>query len=780
MNSVSRGSSPSEPGSEALAVMAAVRFARILRHRKHYMILALVATLSLGALYYFAKQKVYLASASLLITHNGADVLANAANPTGPRDSLIPTYEKLFSSAVVVEGALQRVHAMPPNLKIDFAGLAGADWPEALRRNLNASALRRTDIIEITFRSKSPQAGKAVVRAVVDSYLDFMEKYHKDASVETVEILENERTQIEERLTAKQEEQLEVMHRVRDLGLSSDSSVVHPAVQRVIRLNETLVEVQETRLRLQAKLAAIQNAIRQGQDLQQHLIGLDPTVGRELMLNGLGLTPEATAAITKVEQKLIDDRAKLTRLNRHLGSAHPEVIEAAEAISNAEEYLAACHSSVNQRLAHIQDGQLGPLLLSMVEQQFADAQAHEQEVAEQYARSEEEAVGLSDRRAELQIVENEIHRLRSLHETLLNRIANVDVNQYKSDVRVAVVSEATASDRPVSPKLATVLMLCLASGIGGGTALVYALDLLDDRFRSPEELSEQLGLPLLAMVSRLPSAAGNGVETLQLHVDPTAVESEAFRTLRTTLNLAGEDRDRMAITSSQPSDGKTTVLTNLAVAYAQAGKRTLLIDADMRRPGLSKLLEVRGKGGLADVLRGSDEVSSMCRKFVRSTGVEGLDVLPCGTRPPDPAELLGRTRMADLVAWTDDAYDQILIDCPPVLAASDAALVGHLVDAVILVVKPEENPRRAVLRAAGSLGSLGINVAGVVANFMGDGKSGGYYGYGTEYGYGYGEDYSDEDYAHEHVQPEERVTPVAEPVRHGNRDEAPFFRRRAS
>ena len=773
MNSVSRASSPSEPGSEALAVMAAVRFARILRHRKHYMVLALVATFSLGTLYYLAKPKVYLATASLLITHNGADVLANAANPTGPRDSLIPTYEKLFSSAIVIDGALQRIHEMPPELKIDFASVAGPDWPTALRRNLTASALRRTDIIEISYRSKSPEAGRAVVRAVVDSYLDFMEQYHKDASVQTVEILDNERKDIEARLTAKQQQLLAVMHRVRDLGLGEDSNVVHPAVQRVLRLNETLVQVQENRLRLQAKLAAIENSVRSGGDLRQHLISVDPDVGRELVLNGLGLTPEITAAIGRVEQKLIDDRAKLTTLNRHLGSAHPRVLEAQEAIHNAEQYLAAAHASINQRLSHIETDQLGPMLLSMVRQQLADAQAHEYEVSEQYARSEEEAIGLSDRRAELQIVETEIQRLRSLHETLLNRIANVDINTDKTDVRVAVVSEAAASDKPVSPRLATVVLLCLAGGLGGGSVLVYVMDLMDDRFRSPEELSEQLGLPLLAMVSRLPSVEGTGLETLQLHVDPTAVESEAFRTLRTTLNLADEDRDRVAITSSEPSDGKTTVLTNLAVAYAQAGKRTLLIDADLRRPGLSKLLGVRGHGGLADVLRDTEEIGSACRKYIRATGIERLDVLPCGSRPPDPAELLGRTRMGDLIAWTDDAYDQILIDCPPMLAASDAALVGHLVDAVILVVKPEDNPRRAVLRAAGSLASLGINVAGVVANFIGDGANGGYYGYG-EYGYSYKEDYPEEDDLHDD---EEEAASTIGTLRPAEDAPAPYYRR---
>ncbi len=745
MNSVLRGPSPPEPGSEALAVLAALRFLRMLRHRMQYMVLALVAFGLLGGFYYLAKSKVYRATSSLLITHSGADVLANPANPTGPRDSLIPTYEKLITSELVVNDALQRLQEAPAALKVDFADHPAKEWPDVLRKNLGATAQRRTNIIDISYRSKAPEAGEAVVRAVVDSYLDFMEKHHKDASAQTVEILDNERVEIEQRLADRQAELLDVMHRVRDLGLGNETNVIHPAVQRVTRLNETLVEVQKERVHLQGTLSAVRTAIARGDDLRQHLLTVAPEIGRELMLHGMGLSPQNADAVNKVEQKLLDDRARLAMLNRHLGSAHPDVAEVTESIRNAELYLASCRASVNQRLSHVQDDQLGPLLLAMVEQKLADASAHERELFAQYERSEAEAVGLSGRRAELQIVENEIQRLRSLHEVLLNRIANVDMNQDRSDVNVAVVSEPSASDKAIAPKLATVLAICLVGGIGGGAVLVYIIDLLDDRFRSPEELSDQLGLPLLAMVGKLPATDGSGADAVHLHVDPTAVESEAFRTLRTTLSLAGESRERIAITSSQPSDGKTTVITNLAVAFAQAGKKTLLIDADLRRPGLSKLLEMRGQGGLSDVLRPGEDIGEACRKQIQWTGIEGLDVLPCGSRPADPAEALGRARMAELIAWTEGVYDQILIDCPPMLAASDAALVGRLVDAVILVVKPAENPRRAVLRSAGVLSTMHVNVAGVVANFMGDAGSGSYYGYGADFGYGYGTSYDDEE-----------------------------------
>ncbi len=200
---------------------------------------------------------------------------------------------------------------------------------------------------------------------------------------------------------------------------------------------------------------------------------------------------------------------------------------------------------------------------------------------------------------------------------------------------------------------------------------------------------------------------------------------------------------RLAVTSSEPSDGKTTVLANLAVSYAHAGKRTLLIDADLRRPGMTKLFQLRGTDGVSNILRGRDDVSAMANTNTQETGIEGLQVLASGPKPPNPGELLSGDRFLDLVAWAEANYDQVLVDCPPVMAASDAAIVGRLVDGMVLVVQPQKNHRRIVLRAAEQLQAMRVNVLGTVVNRV---DESGEYGYGYGYGYGeeYGADYDDE------------------------------------
>ena len=191
------------------------------------------------------------------------------------------------------------------------------------------------------------------------------------------------------------------------------------------------------------------------------------------------------------------------------------------------------------------------------------------------------------------------------------------------------------------------------------------------------------------------------------------------------------------VSSPEPGDGKTTVLANLAVAYAQADKKTLLIDADLRRPGLTNLMNLRGMTGLSELLRSDGDIAQLAAAHIQPSGMKGLDILPCGPRPSNPGELLGSPRFSQLLAWAETAYDQILVDSPPAMATSDAALIGRLVDGAVLVVQPAKNRRRLVIRLVENLAVLKIPVLGLVVNRVGSSNEQGYYNYYSGYGYGY-------------------------------------------
>ena len=370
------------------------------------------------------------------------------------------------------------------------------------------------------------------------------------------------------------------------------------------------------------------------------------------------------------------------------------------------------------------------------------ARKEEEILQARFEEARAEAVSLTGQLAQIEMLERDVKRLNDMNDVLLNQIASLDLKQNGQDVRVAVIEDPVAATTPVSPQLRVVLLLVVFGGLLASLGLVTLLDVLDDRFRSVEEMQSRLGLPLLTMVQRLESPESVGLQALVTHATPTSTASESFRTLRTAITLTHTDARQIVVTSAEPGDGKTTTLANLAVCYAQAGKRTLLIDADLRRPGLTALMDMRGPQGLSEVLRSDDDIGQMAAAHVRSSGMAGLDVLPSGPRPSDPAELLSGPRLSQLLAWAETVYDVILIDSPPTLATTDTAIIGRLVDGVILVVQPTKNRRRLVTRVVERLDLMKISVLGLVVNRTGSEEDHNYYGYHS-YGYGYGSGYGE-------------------------------------
>ena len=725
---------PSE-NTTAEAIHAASRFLRVLQYRKWYLIGAMVVSALFATIYFFTTKFTYEATSSLLITQN-THVWNASTTQDGNQQALIPTYEQLFHSNIVLNGAVQKVLQLPEFAHVDFLSVPPDRWIDVLSENLVAKATRQTNIIKLVYRSNEAAAAKAVLSAVVDSYLEFIEKNHKDNSVQIVKILEKERKEIQTALEQKKSHLLEMKRSAREFGLREDGTILHPTVQRVVRINETLIDVQKERLQSQATLSSVREAVRQGRDLRQHFSRIEPGLGAQLLANTLGLNPQSIQLLNDIEQKMITDQAKLVAWRMHFGPTHPEIIQLEESIARAQQYRNEYLEYSDHHSNSLQNDRLGVLLVSMLEERLLETKRHEKDLLRQYAALESEAVKLNDRLFALQMVEHDVERLNKHHDALLDNITNLDIGQNRSDLRVAVVSDPTLPSAPVSPRLAFVALIASLGGFGLGIVLVYVVDILDDRFRSPDEMTDQMGIPLLAVVRDMPANDSQGIDSIQTYVSPDDSASEAFRTLRTTLAFSDDDTTCLAITSSQPGDGKTTIVSNLATTFALAGKRTLLIDADLRRPGLTRLLDKRGPGGLSVVLRSTGEITKSCQDLILPTGIDGLDLLACGPRPSDPAELLASSRMGDVIGWAESVYDQVLIDCPPIMAAPDAAIVGKVTHGVVLVVQPEKNHRRLVLRATENIRSLNVKMLGVVANRIANSKTG-YYGHDYSYTYGY-------------------------------------------
>jgi capsular exopolysaccharide synthesis family protein len=268
-----------------------------------------------------------------------------------------------------------------------------------------------------------------------------------------------------------------------------------------------------------------------------------------------------------------------------------------------------------------------------------------------------------------------------------------------------------------------------------GIGLAFVREYMDKRLHSSDQIEHLYGLPTIARVPALPLGNGTGVRgrALVTLTQAHSVGAESFRNLRTNVRFvrAGEGATEMVVTSPAPQEGKSITSANLAIALAQQGMKTLLIDGDMRRSVQHLQFGLELSPGLSDILADG----RIMAEALRPTDVEHLHVLPAGPHPPNPAELVGSPRMEKLLEALRGQYDSIVIDSPPMLAVTDASVLGPKTDGVILVVRAERTDRDAISLAVQQLRHVGARLLGVVVN---DAKPDGpYYAYYRKY---YGED----------------------------------------
>jgi succinoglycan biosynthesis transport protein ExoP len=298
-----------------------------------------------------------------------------------------------------------------------------------------------------------------------------------------------------------------------------------------------------------------------------------------------------------------------------------------------------------------------------------------------------------------------------------------------SQVSVSVLRDATVSETPISPNTPLNLIFGMLVGLAAGLGIAILRELLDTRVRGERDVAAITPAPIIGGISFDSSAVD---KPLIVQDDPRSVRAEAFRTLRTNLQfLEVESGGRsFVITSSIPSEGKTTTSANLAIALADSGAQVVIIDGDLRRPKLASYMGLEGAVGLTDVLISRTELADALQPWGRGN----LVVLPAGTVPPNPSELLGSRAMASLIQTLEAEFDVVLIDLPPLLPVTDAALVSKLTRGALVVVAAGRTHKGELAGAIATLENVGANVAGVILTMLPT-KGPDAYGYGR-YGYG--------------------------------------------
>ena len=357
------------------------------------------------------------------------------------------------------------------------------------------------------------------------------------------------------------------------------------------------------------------------------------------------------------------------------------------------------------------------------EQQSSRFAASKLSLEQELATIEAEIAGLEAQLSPSSTVEQRLTELRAAHSSVLSTYEELRIAEVQSLSNVIIDEQATWPVEPVRPRLALNVVLAGLSGAMLAVAVVLLIEYLDDTLKSPADVARYLKLPTLAPI---PILRHIDKDLLVVASQPRSPGAEAFRALRTNIQYASIDRPvrSIVVTSSRERDGKTVIASNLAAAIAQAGKKVILIDSDLRRPALTKSFHLREREGLTDALF----LPNFEQLLTWSSQIDNLKIMPSGSIPPNPAELIGSERLQALLEFMKQHVDFIIFDSPPLLAVTDAALLSARVDGVVLVVNAGKTRKDESMRAVESLQKVGANILGVVVNKMG-GRSTGYYNY---------------------------------------------------
>ncbi len=342
-----------------------------------------------------------------------------------------------------------------------------------------------------------------------------------------------------------------------------------------------------------------------------------------------------------------------------------------------------------------------------------------------------------EEKAERDRLETVLTEYNKTYASLLQSYESVRLAEASSTSNVVQVENAFPAETPIRPRTVRNTALGVVMGLMLGIGLIYLIDIMDDTL-SAEDVNRQLGLPVLGVIAR--HQVENGIPVVKNQ--PRSPVAEAFRSLRTNIQFASVDKPlrTLLVTSPSPQDGKSTVAVNLGVSLAQSGYKVALVETDLRRPQVHKRLGLSNRDGISGMFVQSKIVLNGA---LRETSIDNLFALTSGALPPNPSELLGSEKMYEILNLVSERTDIMLLDSPPVMAVTDAAVLAPRVDGVLLVVKPGSTKLAACRQAIDQLQRVGANILGVVLNDVEMNRSRYHYYRGYYYTY-YDNYYNDE------------------------------------
>ncbi len=707
----------------------------ILRKHQWLIVSFLLAVVTIVAIGTYREQPIYQATTRIEIDRENTSVLpfqAQGVSGDGldeDMETYIETESKILTSATLANQTVKslkleqdpRFGGQPENASTlqvaapSDAALSPSPALGTLLGGLSVSRVPNTRLLDVSFTTTDPQLAAKVVNAHVTNFIEQNFRSRYQATTQASTWLTGQLDELKSKVETSEDARINY-ERANQIWTIDEKEDV--TTQKLGDLNKELTEAQADRINKEAVYQLAQSgnfdaipAVRESPVIQ------------DVLKQQTALSAQYTEA-----------------LNQY-GPKFPRVLRLQEQIADLDQIITREKTNIgNQIEAEYRGSRQRELLL----QQALDQQ-------------KVESSAMADKMVQYNILKREAEANKELYDGLLQKLKEAGLNAGLLSSNIRVVDPAMVPGGPSAPQKSRNITLAILVGLVGGIGLALLREYMDNTVKNPDDVENLTRLPSLAVVPAFAGLGGNsrsrlpkmfrgspvingrdGRVELVSHSQPQSPVSEAFRALRTSLLLSQADRPPQVIlvTSPLPREGKTTGAVNIAVTLAQLGDNTLLVDGDLRKPGVSRALSMAdGKhAGLSSYLAG---VSTLDLVTVPHPSINNLHVIPTGPIPPNPADLLSSHRLAEMVIELRKKYKFIVIDSPPIMAATDAVILSTVVDGVLLVVRSGSTPKEAMTRTRDLLVSVKCRMLGVVLNAV-DASSPDYYYSYRYYPYAYG------------------------------------------
>lgn len=663
--------------------------------RRKWMILAIVLLgLCGGALYVFTATPLYQATATIEIQRQQTRIMESAeVEPVVIADAeFMATQYALLRSRGLAERVVEQLdlannplYVDPEERREDRLRLAA----DELGKNLKVAPDGRSRVVKVSFVSANPNDAARISNTLVESFIEgslerrfnttaYARKFLEERLVAAKIALED----AERRLVAYAQEE-DILEILTDRGRTS------LGVNSLVALNAELSKAEGERIQAEQRYREV----------------LTSTATRDFL---------ESEDLKRLRSRMSDLTAEY---QQKLGTFKPDYPD----MVNLNARIVALDAEIEDNIAAIRIA---------AEAGFRAAVAREEALNARINELKGDVQDQREREIQYTILQREVDTARAQYEALLQRLKEVSVSGGVGSSQISIVDRAAVPVDPFAPSLPRIMALALVLSFGLGAALALMLAYIDDTIKTPEDLKQKLGLAAVGVIPRVKGRSESITEALS---DPRSPITEAFYSARTALEFtttSGAPRS-LVITSSRPSEGKTSSTVSLAISFARSGRRVLIIDGDLRKP--SFVAKAGASVGLSGLLTGD----AVLADNLIGSGTEGLFLLPSGVLPPNPAELLSSPRLPDLIEEACEMFDMVIIDSPPLLGFADAPILGSVCDATLVVIESGSIRRPAAVRTIERLHESNANIVGAILTKF-DAKKSGYEAGDYYYAYGRG------------------------------------------